>query len=875
MEKTAKLVNERPLEKVYVHFDKPYYATGDTIWFKAYVTMDQHVPSTLSKVVNVEFINSNDSLMASLKLPVNNSVAYGSVVLAPLQYKQGNYHVRAYTQWMMNHEADYFFNKTVTIGNAMEKDINTSISYHGNINDKASKPGAKIQFTDPSGQPIINGKVDWNVYIDYQNNFKGKGQTDDKGFIDIPFTGKRLEGIPEGTLTTTIETKDKKTLNSKFVLKRAFGKYDVQFFPEGGDLISEVPKQVAFKAIGGDGKGVTVKGNVVDNAGNNVADFSSQHLGMGKFILNPQPGKTYRANVTFNDGSSASYDLPKAKVSGISLSIDNKEGESLQLKIFANTAFYQLNQNKSFYIIGQQQGFITYAAQTKLQQQVYSAAVPKAKFKSGIAQFTLFSAAGVPLTERIVFISQPDQLAISLKSDKPTYLTRQKVKLSVLAQKQAAPAQGNFSVAVIDESKVPYNEDSETTILSHLLLTSDLKGYIEDPNYYFHKPDTKKIADLDVLMLTQGYRRFSYSDVIADKLPPIYFLPEQGIELSGILRQFNGMPVFKAGIRLTVPDKHFSAEARTDADGNFKFENLSFADSSEVTISARNNVNSKAMRLTMNGQSFPEIAPNMNYPDEVLNIDTALDTYLKNSSKQYAFTRMLKEVQVTAKQAVKKPSHMDYGALTGLSPQADHIVNGEQFAGCNVFIQCLQTAALGLTYNDNNFYITRAYNNGNKTPVQIYMGGLAVDINALSSVVPSEVESVEIFLNDGLSGINRMSNTNGVLVVNMKAKPKGKKMSADEWKKLFPDQNAVTFQPQGYTLAKQFYVPKYSGPKTSLQANDYRSTVYWNPQVITDQTGAASVEFYSSDGKGTYKAVIEGIDKDGNIGRSVYRFNVK
>ena len=107
--KTKKLSDEQPVEKVYLHFDKPYYAVADTMWFKAYVTIEQNTPTPLSKIVYVDVYTAKDSLVQTVKLPVKNGVAYGHVPLNMQNYKQGNYYVRAYTLWMINFSDGYNF----------------------------------------------------------------------------------------------------------------------------------------------------------------------------------------------------------------------------------------------------------------------------------------------------------------------------------------------------------------------------------------------------------------------------------------------------------------------------------------------------------------------------------------------------------------------------------------------------------------------------------------------------------------------------------------------------------------------------------------------------------------------------------------------
>jgi hypothetical protein len=152
---------------------------------------------------------------------------------------------------------------------------------------------------------------------------------------------------------------------------------------------------------------------------------------------------------------------------------------------------------------------------------------------------------------------------------------------------------------------------------------------------------------------------------------------------------------------------------------------------------------------------------------------------------------------------------------------------------------------------------------------------MAVDFNYLANIDPNMVESVEIFNNDGFSSINRSSGTNGVLVINTKKIPKGEKISKDQLMDLMPKYNVVEFAPGGYNTTRIFYAPRYDNPAGSSVGTDLRSTIYWNPAVLTDKSGNASFEFFNADGTGTYKAIIEGIDKDGNIGRYVYHYKVQ
>ncbi len=876
MTKTAKVYHDLPVEKVYLHFDKPYYAVGDTMWFKAYLTFYLHQPSPISKIIYVDILSPRDSLIETLKLQVKNSVAWGDIPISQYSFKKGNYRMVAYTNFMNNTGLSYFFNKIITIGDAINNDLSTQISLKSTVAGKMPKISAGIYYRDNDGNPYSDKKVNWTVEKEDETIAKGKGVTDKNGFIDISFTNTKNYSLDSAKLTTVIENGSRKLVNSSFPLKSVARPNDLQFFPEGGQLILGVRTKVAFKAIKPDGLGIDLKGTVTDNDKNIVAEFSSSHLGMGVFVITPQEGKTYTANVTFADGTRASPDFPKVLSGGIDLNLENSNPDVLFVKLHADTTFLQAYKGKTFFILAKSSGVICYAAKTTLQNQVYGASIPKSKFPTGIVQVTLFTYDGEPISECIAFIQHNDQINLAVGGDQAAYTTRQKVKLNFTAKVGDQPDAGNFSVAVIDESKVPFDENAESTILTNLLLTSDITGYIEKPNYYFNHPSEKTLADLDILLQSQGYRRFSYDGILNNKYPVIKFWAEPGIDITGTLRGSNGIPVNNGNLRLTIPDKNFSANAVSNSDGVFKFSNLVFQDSSKVTISARNNVHSSDMVLTIDGGLAQSLPFNLNTADQPMNIDSTLSLYLKNSKMQANSSNVLKEVVIKDTRIVKTVSHRDYGSLNSLSADPDHVIKPDALSGCANLLECVKALAVGMTFDNNNFYIARNFTAGQRTPVAIFLSGTPVDVNTLNTVNPAEVQSVEIFLKDELGLINSAYGTDGAIVVNMKKQEKGKKISYQELKDLIPARNETTFNPQGYAAIRTFYIPKYSGPRTTQPTKlDLRSTIYWNPNVTTDKTGAASFEYFNADGQGTYRVTVEGIDNDGNLGRQVFRYTVK
>ncbi|RZL50522.1 MAG: carboxypeptidase regulatory-like domain-containing protein [Pedobacter sp.] len=872
--KTKRLSDEQPVEKVYLHFDKPYYAVADTMWFKAYVTIEQNLPSPLSKIVYVEVWNAQDSLMQTVKLPLKNSVAYGNIPLNMQNYKQGNYYVRAYTMWMLNFSDAYFFSKSIVLGEAIDKQLITNISFNNEQSDKGIKTTAKIQFRDLSKKVYANKTVNWRVLSNYDVYTKGKGTTDQNGVLNIVITSKNGEPITKGAILTDVSIADKEVASATFNLKQLSNDVDLQFFPEGGEFISGIPNQVGFKAIKTSGLGIDTKGVIIDDQNNELTSFTSSYAGMGSFFITPENGKSYKAKVTFKDGVVKIFELPKAVASGISLQVVNSNAEFINLKILANSAYFEANKDKSFFIVAQNTNVIYYAAKAALKNQIIITKIPKKNFPSGITQITLFNANNEPVSERLAFVLHPEAMSLAVKTDLPTYKPRQKVKMTIDAKSAGLPIVGDFSVAIIDEQKVPVDENTETTILSSLLLSSDLKGYIEKPNYYFTKTDDKKLSDLDKLMLTQGYRRFSFKEILAGQYPKITYLPEQGINISGTLRDRTGMPIKKGAMRLMVTGKPISAETLTSNMGLFNFQNLAFPDSSQVVVSAKYNPNAANLMIMLDGTPAPIGAKNVNVAEEVTNIDTLLSAYLTNSQKQYRYLRTLKTVEIKGA-PIKKPSHADHSSLSGLNATPDHLLSAERFSGgCNFFLDCLKNMATGMTFDKEDFYVSRNFNQGDRTKVQVFINGNPVDTRDVNNVNIADLESVEVFLRDDLGTVDRVYGTKGVLVINTKKAPVGKKMSKQEFLDMIPKTNIITFSPMGYAKERDFYSPKYV-PNAPITSTDLRTTIYWNPKVITDEKGNISFDFFNADGRGSYRAVVEGIDKNGNIGRAVYRYTVK
>jgi len=873
--KTAKLSAEHPFEKVYLHFDKPYYAVGDTIWFKAYLTIGSlHQPSALSKIIYVDVISDKDTVVQTLKLPVINSVAFGDIGLSKLSYKQGNYHIRAYTNWMRNFDSEYFFNKEISVGDAADDAFITSGSFKKVKRNNITYVIARLSYKDHNGNPVPDKRVSYTVQNENESIFTGKGTTDKNGILVFNFVGDKLTESATPSLTASVDQANRKPVVNKFSLKSVFAVADVQFFPEGGNLISGIRSKVAFKAVGADGLGINVSGSVVDNSGTEVATFSSAHAGMGIFPLLPENDKTYKAIVLFSDGSKNTYDLPAIMSDGINIAVNNNDPDNITVKVATNEKFFKRYQNKGFYIVAQNGGVIYYTGLAALQSLVYTGEIPKSKFPTGILQVTLLAADGDPLSERLVFIQHNDALNMSVSTDLPQYNSRQKVNMTLSAKNKIAPVQGSFSVAVVDDTTTPFDEDAETTILSNILLTSDLRGYIEKPNYYFNKIDDTKLADLDVLMLTQGYRRFSYSNILADKYPSSKFLAEKGMIVSGTLRTTAGLPVFKGVVNLKIPDRNISVNGYTDADGHFSFSNVSIFDSSKVIISARNNTKASNMMLAVDILPAEPVVKNYSTPDEIANIDSALSSYLENSKNQLRNQNVLNEVVIKSTR-IAQEEHPVYKSLIGLSTIPDQDISAARINNCGFDLPgCLVNVVAGIMILDDKFYIQKDYYAGGRRAIQFFVNGAEISNSELKAMKSEDVKSIEVFFKDGPGQLNAFYKSDGIISITTKSGTFAPVDKDTDLPPLTVSNSEITIMPKGFYMARIFYSPKYDNP-AAARALDLRSTIYWNPAIFTDEKGVATFDFYNADGKGTYRAIIEGIDNDGNIGRFVLHYEVK
>ncbi len=868
LKKLDEFTKKYPQEKIYLQLDKPYYAVGDNIWFKAYVVDGRSSAlSIVSKILYVELINEKDSVKKQIKLPMESGISWGDFSL-PDSLSEGNYRIRAYTQWMRNAGPQFFFDKTIKIGNSWANKVFTKTSnVYSTESNNNEKVTSTIQFTDKNGIPYTNSEVTYEVQLSNRNITKGKATTNAQGEIIIPIVNTQPNLYKSGKIVATI-TLPNKTKSTKIIpVKTTSTATDVQFFPEGGMLVENLPSKIAFKAINPNGLSENISGKIIDNEGVEVLNFETTYLGMGSLILNPQIGKTYTAKVKFANGAEKSIPMPKVEKSGYVIAVNNTDSLKIGVKILISEDLLNKGDLK---LVAQHYGNVYFMAKIPSGKQLSTISVPKNEFPSGIVQFTLFSASDVPVCERIAFINNSnDKIDLQVNNLKESYGTRSNVDLNFIATNQNKPTAATFSVSVTNSTAVVPDLENESNILTSLLLTSDLAGYVEKPNHYFMSKDAKTIAELDQLMLTQGWRKVNWQEVTGAQVPIVQFQAEKLMNISGTITK-GGKPAPKSKVSLfSSSGGFFAVDTLTDEKGRFVFKDILFADSVKFLVQARSDKNSKNVQIDLDMVAGQVVTGNKNNGDIEINVNESMMAYLKESDNYFNEqmkrgllnrTIMLNEVKIVEK---KNPTPNSQN-LNGAG-RADQTFTAKDLETAFSLSQYLQGRVAGLTIQNGQAVLMRS---GGRGAMSIVLDGMNMGPDfSLDDIIVNDVESVEILKTIGNTAIYGSGGSNGVIVVTTK-RGAG---TENNYARYSP--GIVTYAPKGYYLGRQFYSPKYTA--TPDPKPDLRTTVYWNPHFGTDAIGKTSINYFNTDQKGTYRIVVEGADGVGNLARKVFTYQVK
>src|ERR1035437_7060241 len=475
-----------PQEKVYVQTDKPYYSAGEEIWFKAYLVNETTLePNSLSKFVYVELIDKMDSVLYRVKIKEDSSGFAGHLKLKT-EIPNGTYSLRAYTYWMQNVGTDFFFSKNILIGNKIDDRISGKITYGTAVDGLIP---ATLTFIDAAQNPIAGKRVDIKQNWNSAKKKKFSMITAKDGTIKWQIAIDPKDDSKKDILVSMDDEKYKTNIS----LPEFSSDFDVQFFPESGNLLDNIIQYIGFKAIDKNGLSVDITGKVFTDKNEEVCELSTLVKGMGKFSIKTQPNERYYALVKRVNGIEKRVELPKTQTTGTAIQLGYNRG-----KILYKVSNYTNIPNELLYLLLHSRGkvFVLHPLKNLGGQ------IPESLLPAGIVSLSVIDSVGNAYCERLSFVRNFNFPTVSMQSDKPVYSKRELVNLdfNVLSH-QGNPLKGNFAISVTDQQTVKQDSLADN-IISNLLLTSDIKGYVEEPETYFADNKAATREKTDVLLLT-------------------------------------------------------------------------------------------------------------------------------------------------------------------------------------------------------------------------------------------------------------------------------------------------------------------------------------------------------------------------------------
>jgi len=826
-----------PQEKIYVQNDKPYYIGGENIWFRIHlVNAATHLPNSLSRYVYGELISPDNKLVSRVKIrPVNN--AQSGYFKLPENLADGDYLLRFYTRLMEAADKEYFFTKTVTLGNPLSTLYRTNASFTYEKDDIL----AEIQFVEIKKQKIIKPK---DIKIGIGNDsLKGLNINKEESALKLKFKRNNVSG----TDALYVEYNYDNKLHKQFIsIPNDNEIYDVSFYPEGGTFLSGTNIKIAFKSLNNNGLGESVKGIVLNERGDTLTNFTSNKLGMGCFVANAKYGEKLYVVCENEKGIIRKFDLPSPVNKGLSLQIAMAP-EWLNIRVSSPS---DTNITDSLNLVIHCRGKVLHSTAWNSKENLMY--IAKHELPSGVIQVLLTNKNNVPLSERLIFnLNKNDIVNVIFSTNKPYYDKREQVVAGLnLKNQQGNPLKGSFSVAVTDDNDV--SVDNNTNIISTFLLSSDLRGYIENSAYYFNMVDCSVKPDIDYLMMTQGWSRYDIKNILHGKIEPCKGIIEIGPYISGLVKK-DGL--FSKGgsndqVKITtisdVTTMNFTLE--TDDKGRFAFEEYELQDGTKYLIRAFNKEGGSRVELVMDQETFPDLqGGNIGkiYPSREKRSD--FEDYLIKADQKFVSefgNRMifLKEVEVTAQDLRRGKSRLSHPFNT--------IVRPEEIAKKAKIYPNLGQMLLDIPRVDAMDEITVLGH-----PPVIYLDDIPLrpsEYGRLKSINSIYIDEIEV-ATDNTGGLGPAA-----ILITTK--------SGTGFHQVSESFNSKAFIPLGYQVTKEFYSPKYETDKEKKDSTpDLRSTIYWNPNVITDENGKANFDFYTADSKSTYSVIIEGTTSDGKI----------
>jgi TonB-dependent SusC/RagA subfamily outer membrane receptor len=687
------------------------------------------------------------------------------------------------------------------------------------LNEGYAMGDFKIYDTVPSGLYEIRAYTSWM-----------------RNFGDDYFFKRQIE-IVNPEFSRQLYRDDKlanKRLKNKSIRKSE--KLDVQFFPEGGDLVAGLESRVAFKAVNELGQGVDIKGEIHNKKGDLITEFQSFYQGMGAFFIKPVEGEKYYAKILLGKEKYDEVLLPEPLKSGFTLSVNNLDSKEITIKIKST------ENNQWISLIGQTRGKVYFNQSRVLESGSAEVKIPQDKFPTGITQLTLFNQSLVPQCERLIFINQNDFLNIGLETDRENYVSREKISIKInVRNPDNYPVAANFSLSVTGKDYNDNRGDFYSGIISYLVLSSDLKGRIQAPEKYFEKNTPETREALDYLMMTQGWRRFKWENVIGEIPMKIHYEVERGLAVEGkVTREFFGIPLKFLPVTLTVLSGFNDVySTRTNEKGRYLFNLPDYEDTLDIEITSSRLTGRKTLVIYIDETELPE--------------------------KEVLFSSYSKEMEIMGSNLFRpvpvEEKDKNQSTIQGIHGTPDNVIYvDEKLATYNNVFDIIKGRVPGVMVAGNSIQI-RGPNSFFLSTEPLYLiDDVPVDANAVASLNPQDVERIEI-LKGPSSAIYGSRGANGVVAVYTK---RGK----------FMKKGVLESQILGFYRPREFYSPRYGTRFDQLNPDD-RTTLFWAPSILTDANGQADTIFYTSDTKGSFDISLEGVSPEGKIGAGTASFIVE
>lgn len=661
--------------------------------------------------------------------------------------------------------------------------------------------------------------------------------------------------------------------------ERRIGAFDVQFFPEGGYLIDDIRCRVAFKALADDGLSVEVEGVIRNARGEVVDSIRSLHAGMGCAAFTPRDGERYYAECSIPSGQTRRFELPATDNDACVLRVLSEE-ERFTVQVLARRP---LPEGLSLALLCR--GNLLYRETWEPQRPAL--VFEREGIPGGVLQLLLLDAEGNALSERLLFNRSEERARVSLAAAGERAPRRKQTLTVEVRNPDGSPAEGDFSLAVTDRAAVPRPEGA--SICATLLLTSELRGYIEDPDWYFDSAHAAAETALDALLMTQGWRRYDVPALLRGERPALHYPLEAGQEIAGrinkggIWNRKHGLDRYE--VQLLAPQWGYVTSAPVAEDGTFALNGFDFPDSTTFVLRpvGRSGPQRNAY-ITLTRDSFPEVGElpkRMPEPEE---------KPYEAQAREYVARRGSTDLRNVTIDTVFVVHHRRDENPEPEHRLASHSWNEQQIkdSGSETILDFLQrlpgvyVRGSHIWYHDKvPAFLINGHLDESIAMLENPMGGInyfnktGQNIKSRKIIYADDYESLPTCLFYPLALVKSIEfipggnsviwgpglPNNGIFSITLKKSYELERSFLDE-----SFNNSTLISPIGYQTPSEFYSPSYPTIVHRLvNTPDYRLTIYWNSQLELNKRGQVLVEFYSSDTSSKYDAVIYGVTKDGKI----------